>query len=103
MDEDNLNFLLQRCSELKYKFRGVYAADNFPTNFTDNSFVLVNISMSASVGTPWILLCRKDQKIIFADPLGQTLSSYKHLQSRTASNFNVNTVYELLRNQPIQK
>ena len=47
--------------------------------------------------------CGKDQKFIFADPLGQTLSSYKHLQSRITSNFNVNTVYELLRNQPIQK
>ena len=103
MDEDNLNSLIQRCSELKYKFRGVYAADNFPTNLTDNSFIIVNISTSASVGTHWILLCQKDQKIIFADPLGQTLSSYKHLQSRIVSNFNVNTVYELLRNQPIQK
>ena len=101
MDEDNLNSLIQRCSELK--FRGVYAAENFPTNLTDNSFIIVNISTSASIGTHWILLCRKDRKTIFADPLGQTLSSYKHLQSRIVSNFNVNTVYELLRNQPIQK
>ena len=66
MDEDNLNSLIQRCSELKYKL--VYAADNFPTNLTDNSFIIVNISTSASIGTHWILLCQKDQKIIFADP-----------------------------------
>ena len=98
MDQDNLNSLIQRCSELKYKFRGVYAADNFPTNLTDNSFIIVNISTSASIGTHWILLCQKDQK-----KLGQNLSSYKHLQSRIVSNFNVNTVYELLRNQHIQK
>ena len=105
MDEDNLNSLIQRCSELKYKFRGVYAADNFPTNLTDNSFIIVNISTSASIGTHWILLCQRDQKIIFADPLGQTLSSYKHLQSRIVSNFNVNTYMNywetnLYRNKP---
>ena len=103
MVEYNLNPLIQRCLELKYKFRGVYAADTFPTNFTDKSFIIVKISTLASVGTHWIFLCRKNQKFIFADPLGQTLSTYKHLQSRIASNFNVNTEFELLRNQPIQK
>ena len=103
MDEDKLNSLIQRCSELKHKFLEVYVADNFPTNLTDNSFIIVKISTSASIGTHWIILSQKDKKFIFADPLGQTLSSYKHLQSRIASNFNVKTVYELLRNQPIQK
>ena len=103
MDEDNLNCLIQRCLELKYKFRGVYVVDNFPTNLTDNSFIIVNISTSASFGTHWILLCQKRQELFYSDPLGQTISSYKHLQCRIASNFNVNTVFELLRNQPIQK
>ena len=79
MDEDNLNSLIQRCSELKYKFRGVYAADNFPTNLTYNSFIIVNISTSTLIGTHWTFLC----------PLDTSL--------------NVNTVYELLRNQPTQK
>ena len=88
----------------KYKFCGIFAADSFPTNLTDNSFIIVNISKSASIGTHWILFCQEDQiKNLFADPLGQTLSSYKHLLSRIASNFNVNILYELLRNQPIQK
>ena len=68
MDEDNLNSLIQRCSELKYKFRGVYAADNFPTNLTDNSFIIVNISTSASIGTHWILLCQKDQNFFLQIP-----------------------------------
>ena len=97
MDEDNLNSLIQRFSELKHNFCEVYAADNFPSNLTDNSFIIVNISTSASIGTHWILLCQKEQKLIFAYPLGQTLSSYKHLQCRIASNFNVITVYELQR------
>ena len=72
MNEDSLNSLIQRSSELKYKFHGVYAADNFPTDSTDNSFIIVNISTSAIIGTHWILLCQKDQKFIFPDPLGQT-------------------------------
>ena len=97
MDEDNLNSLIQRFSELKHNFCGVYAADNFPSNLTDNSFIIVNISTSASIGTHWILLCQKKQKLIFAYPLGHTLLSYKPLQCRIASNFNVITVYELQR------
>ena len=103
MNKDNLNSLIQRCSELNYKFRGAYAADSFPTILTGNSFIIVNISTSASIEMYRILLCQKDQKFIFSDPLGQTISSYKHLQSRIASNFNVDTVYELLGNQSIQK
>ena len=83
MNEDNLNSLIQRFSELEHKLCGVYPADNFPSNLTDNSFIIVNISKSASIGTHWILLCQKEQKLTFADPLGQTLSSYKHLQCKT--------------------
>ena len=46
MDEDSLNSQIQICSELKYKFCGVFAADNVSTEFTDNSFIIVNISKS---------------------------------------------------------
>ena len=33
MDDDDINGLIQRCQKLKHKFRGVFAADNFPSNF----------------------------------------------------------------------
>ena len=62
MDEDDINNLVQRCKQLKYKFHGVFAADNFPIKFSNNSFILINASTSISIGTHWTLLCRKDQK-----------------------------------------
>ena len=57
-----------------------------------------------SIGTHWTLFCRRKGTYIFADPLGQTLASYKHLHKRLASSAdNIQTVYEFLRYQPIQK
>ena len=70
MDEDEINNLVQACKLLKYKFRGVFAADNFPVNLSHNSFIIVNVSTSQSIGTHWTLFCRRNGKYIFADPLG---------------------------------
>ena len=104
MDEDEINNLVQGCKRLKYKFHGVFAADNFPLHLSQNSFIIVNVSTSQSIGTHWILICRRNGDYIFADPLGQNLNSYKHLHNRLVSSAgNIQTVYELLRNQPIQK
>ena len=104
MDEDEINNLVQRCKLLKHKFHGVFAADNFPLSLSQNSFIIVNVSTSQTIGTHWTPICRKNGKYIFADPLGQNLTSYKHLHNRLASSDgNIQTVFELLRNQPIQK
>ena len=32
MDEDDINDLIQKCRKLKYKFCGVFAANNSPQN-----------------------------------------------------------------------
>ena len=104
MDEDEINNLVQACKLLKYKFRGVFAADNFPVYLSHNSFIIVNVSTSQSIGPHWTLFCRRNGKYIFADPLGQNLASNKNLHNRLASSAdNIQTVFELLRNQPIQK
>ena len=104
MDEDEINNLVQACTLLKYKFRGVFAADNFPVNLSHNSFIIVNVSTSQSVGRHWTLFCQRNGKYIFADPVGQNLASYKQLHNRLASSADkIQTVYELLRYQPIQK
>ena len=42
MDEDQIYFQVKKCKHLKYKFRGVYAADNYPLNLPVNSFIIVN-------------------------------------------------------------
>ena len=103
MDEDEINSLIQACKLLKYKFCGVFAADNFPLKLSQNRFIIVNVPSSDSIGTHWTLLCRKNGNYIFADRLGQKLTSYKCLYNRLASAaLDIQNVYELLRNQPIQ-
>ena len=103
MDEDEINSLIQACELLKYKFCGVFAADNFLLKLSQNRFIIVNVSSSDSIGTHWTLLCRKNGNYIFADPLGQKLTSYKCLYNKLASAaLDIQNVYELLRNQPIQ-
>ena len=104
MDENQINNFVQECKILKYKFVGVFAADNFPVNLSHNKFISVNISTSRSIGTHWTLICRKNGDYVFADPLGQNITSYKRLHNRLFSSVvDIRTVYELLRNQPIQK
>ena len=49
-------------------------------------------------------LFSKNGDYIFADPLGQNPTSYKYLHnSLVSSASNIQTVYDLLRIQPIQK
>ena len=100
MDEDDINGLIQRCQKLKHKFRGVFAADNFPSKLKSNTFLIVNASKSQSPGTHWLLICKKNNHLLFADPLGRSLSSYKNIYQRLAKN-NVQ-FHQLLENQPIQ-
>ena len=103
MDEDQINSLIQACKLLKYKFCGVFAADSFPLKLSQNRFIIVNVSSSDSIETHWTLLCRKNGNYVIADPLGQKLTSYKCLYNRLASAaLDIQNVYELLRNQPIQ-
>ena len=103
MDEDEINSLIQACKLLKYEYCGVFAADNFPLKLSKNRSIIMNVSSSDSIGTHWTLLYRKNGNYIFADPLGQKLTSYKCLYNRLASAaLDIQNVYELLRNQPIQ-
>ena len=78
--------------------------NNFLLHLSQNSFISVNASTSQSIGTHCLLICRKNGDYIFADPLGQNLVSYIHLHNRlNFSAVDIRTVYELLRNQPIEK
>ena len=51
MDEDQIQLQVKKCKHLKFKFRGVYAADNFPLNLQTITFIIVNASRSNSIGT----------------------------------------------------
>ena len=67
-----------------------------------NSFLIVNAATAENIGTLRLLLCRKNNKLLFADPLGQPISSYKHQYQRIISVANSHNIYQLLENQPIQ-
>ena len=102
MDEDDINGLIQGCKTLKYKFHGVFAANNFPEKMNRNSFLIVNAATAENIGSHWLLLCRKNNQLLFADPLGQPISSYKHLYQRIVSVGSNHNIYQLLENEQQQ-
>ena len=104
MDEDDVNDLLQRCALLKHKFLGVFAANNFPQKLKPNSFLIVNAATAESFGTHWLVLRQKEEEdqLFFADPLVQSISSYKDVYQRIISLEEKAKIYQLLKDQPIQ-
>ena len=84
MDEDQIHIQVKKCKHLKFKFRGVYAADNYPLNLQTNTFIIVNASRSNSIGTHWVVLAKRYAYpiIYFADPLALPLTTYKDIFSR---------------------
>ena len=81
MDEDQIHLQVKKCKHLKCKFRGVYAADNYPLNSQTNTFLFVNASRSNSIGTHWVVLPKRYAYpiIYFADPLALPLTTYKDI------------------------
>ena len=82
IDELQLGTLINKCKHLKYKFAGVYAADNFPLNLKNDNFIIVNSDNATRMGTYWLLLCNRNNKYLFADPLGLPLNNYSHVRDR---------------------
>ena len=82
IDELQLGTLINKCKHLKYKFAGVYAADNFPPNIKNGIFIIINSDKATQTGTHWLLLCNRNNKYLFADPLGLPLNSYPHVRNR---------------------
>lgn len=99
MDERDISELALKCKLLKYKFKGVFAADNFPI-LPKNSFQVVNASPSTNIGTHWLLFCNKNDVVIFADPLGLNISFYNRVYKRVVTQYQ--KIIELLKNNPIQ-
>ena len=81
MDEDQIYIHVQKCKHLKFKFRGVYAADNYPLNLPVNSFIIVNASRADSIGSHWVMLAKRYAYPV-ADPLALPLTAYKDIFSR---------------------
>ena len=84
MDEDQIFIQVQKGKHLKYKFRGVFAADNYPLNLPVKSFIIVNASRADSIGSHWVMLAKRYAYpvLYFADPSALLLTSYKDIFSR---------------------
>ena len=84
MDEDQIHLQVKKCKHLKFKFRGVYAADNYPLNLQTITFIFVNASRSNKIGTHWVVLAKRYAYpiIYFADPLALPLTTYKDIFDR---------------------
>ena len=73
--------MINKHPHLKFKFRGVFAADLFPI-LKSNCFIIVNASDSSKPGSHWILLYYHDNKMYFADPLGFSVTNYRAIYQR---------------------
>ena len=84
MDEGQIYIQIKKGKHLKYKFRGVYAADNDPLKLPVNSFIIVNASRADSFGMHWVMLAKRYAYpvLYFADPLALPLTAYKDIFSR---------------------
>ena len=85
IDELGLWRVVIKCPHLKFKFEGVYSADNFPVTLRGNTFVIVNSHNSEKDGTHWLLYCNRQNEYCFGDPLGLLLQSYKNISCRVDS------------------
>ena len=92
--------LIQNCKHLKYKFLGVFAADNFSPHIPNNIFMIVNTSKSDSSETHWIVICNRRNVLYFADPPSLHLWQYTNLYNRLNENFH--QVTELMTNFRMQ-
>ena len=97
IDEIGLWEIINKCQHLKFKFSGVYSADNFPVTLDGNTFVIVNSDSTDQPGSHWMLYCNREGMYAFADPLGFSVNSYQRICLRlTAAK---NPVRELVRYQ----
>ena len=97
MDESTIADLVQKCRHLKHHFAGVFSASNFTPLTRNKSFQIVNTDPTPLPGTHWVVMARKDKKVIFADPLGFPLAHYPHLFYRCLHLYDeiVNYSYQL--------
>ena len=63
------NFEIQKYYQNEHIFNGVYYRDNLPKKIKDGAYT-INLDEYADVGTHWIALCVKDNKIIYFDSFG---------------------------------
>ena len=69
MDNFSLQQIIERISELMFKYMGSCPSDKVP-QLTKYSFAIVNSAPSNERGEHWIMIARVDKTYFFADSLG---------------------------------
>ena len=101
MDEDQISFRIKKCKHLKFRFHGVYAADNYPLDLPVNTFSIVNTSRSNTIGTHWVVLAKRYAYpiLFFADPLALPKTTYKHIFSRLRMCRNMKMMMDIMEHR----
>ena len=101
MDKDKYYFHIKKCKHLKFKLRGVYAADNYPLNLPVNSFINVFVSRADSFGTHWVMLAKRHAYpvLYFADPFALPLTAYKDIFSRLQQCTDLHIMMDILEHR----
>lgn len=79
---------------------GVFAANNFPV-LKNNSFQIVNASRENNTGTHWLLFCKRNNNVIFGDPLGLKLEFYRNIYQRAIQHYDKIQEYIQVPLQPM--
>jgi hypothetical protein len=87
MDNYFIQNIINSCPVLKFKFAGVWSADNFPV-LKKQTFIVVNASQSIDRGTHWLLLASLDEdSVVFWDSLGHGIESYLEIYLRCVTQY----------------
>ena len=82
IDELQLGTLINKCKHLKYKFADTFMQQIIPPHYKEWQLYHCQFSKATQTGTHWLLLCNRNNKYLFADPVGLPLNSYPHVRNR---------------------
>ena len=61
---------------LKYKYKGCFSCDNFPSSGYNNSFSIINTAPKNHQGEHWVLIAGKRGQVVFYDSFGRHFPTY---------------------------
>lgn len=89
MDLTALCKIIKNSKILRYKFMGVFAANQFPP-LRNNTFQIINTQESNKPGEHWIMMARRSGNILyFGDSLGKDLVSYRPIFNQCQKHYNL--------------
>ena len=81
MDNFSLLQVIERISELMFKYMGSYPSDTEP-QLTKYTFAIINSASRNGRREDWIMIARLDKGYYFADSLGRKRSTYPFLKKK---------------------